>query len=118
MGLYDILSGIDAKSYGIAPESKYGLRQDGTPKGEGWLGALKRPDGGVMTEYTIGTNINGKDMDIPTIVPTLSPEEIQYLLMSSENHDVLDTPIGQSIIRKAIEHAVMRNKSGMSPFKD
>jgi hypothetical protein len=119
MRLYDILSSLNPETYGIVPESKYGLRQDGTPKGEGWLGELKRPDGDVMTELTVGTDVNGKDMDIPTMVPTLSPEEIQYLLFHVYgNKGVFDTPVGKSILQKAIEHATMRNSSGLSPFKD
>src|SRR4051812_18252920 len=32
---------------------RYGLRPDGTKKGKGFLGPLKRPDGMVMSEYSI-----------------------------------------------------------------
>jgi hypothetical protein len=49
------------------------IRADGTKKGTGFLGPLKRPDGMTMTEYSVGVNIDGKDVEIPTLVPTLTP---------------------------------------------
>jgi len=91
----------------------YGLRPDGTAKGTGYLGELKRPDGGVMTEYSIGVNINGKDMDIPTIVPTLSLSEINHLLNSKD-----DEKIPQAIVDKAVAHARQRIADGNPVFHD
>jgi hypothetical protein len=88
----------------------YGLRPDGTPKGSGWLGELKRPDGGVSSELSIGVGIDGKHYLIPTLVPTLEQSEIDYLLKGGRPTD--------SIMNKAIEHAIERIKAGQSPFKD
>ncbi|MCR4330972.1 MAG: twin-arginine translocation signal domain-containing protein, partial [Patescibacteria group bacterium] len=87
------------------------LRQDGTQKGMGWLGALKRPDGGVATEYIIGVNIDGRDIEIPTLVPTLSKSEIDWILNAKDS----DT-IPQPITDKAVDHAVAQLKKGESPF--
>ena len=86
----------------------YGQRQDGTEKGRGFLGELRRPDGNVSTELSIGVNIGGKEIEIPTLVPTLSKKEIQHLLNGGE-----PTP---AIIRKAVMHAKERIGSGKSPF--
>lgn len=86
----------------------YGTRTDGTFKGPGFLGELKRPDGGISTELSIGVEINGKEMEIPAIVPTLSKTEIEHLLDGNEPTD--------DIVRKAFDHAVKRLKDGKSPF--
>ena len=71
---------------------------------------MGRPDRKVSSEITVGVNIGGQEMDIPTLVPTLSSEEISYLLGGGE-----PTP---DIINKAVEHAIQRIQKGLSPFKD
>ena len=90
----------------------YGLRPDGTKKGKGWLGPLKSPAGHDVTEYTIGVPIGGKEMDIPTIVPTLTKQEIAQVLSAADN----DEDVPDSVKRKAIAHAEMMIKSGRSVF--
>lgn len=91
----------------------YGNRPDGSKKGTGYFGELKVPGtNDVATEYSIGINIDGKDMDVPTLVPTLTPEEKTKLLKIIATHG----PIPESIIRKAAEHAKQRIKEGKSPF--
>ncbi|HWU35466.1 MAG TPA: hypothetical protein VN023_09560 [Methylovorus sp.] len=91
--------------------NNWGSRPDGSQKGNGFLGVLKRPDGGVMTEYSVGVNINGKEMDIPTLVPTLSKSEINILLNSKDGEK-----IPESIIKKAEDHAKKRIKEGKPVF--
>ena len=88
------------------------LRQDGSQKSkQGWLGPIQRDDGLTMTEYSIGVEINGIETDMPTMVPTLTKEEIETLrtLPDGEN-------IPQAIVEKAIDHAMMQIKKGDSPF--
>lgn len=89
---------------------QYGTRPDGTAKGKGWLGELKRPDGRVSTELSIsfGDVLGGKD--IPLLVPTLTPAEVQQILSGGEPP--------KSALDKAIQHAIQRDKQGLSPFKD
>lgn len=94
-----------------APAAPYGLRPDGTPKGRGFLGELKRPDGGVMTEYSVGVEIDGKEMDIPTIVPTLTKKELDQLLRMKDSDKM-----PRSIIDKAVEHARKRIAEGKDVF--
>jgi hypothetical protein len=91
----------------------YNQRFDGTQKGQGYLGPLTNSQGQTMTEYSIGVNIDGRDMEIPTIVPTLDENEIQYLLNMRD-----DMPLPPSIQRKAIDHAIERQRQGLSPFAD
>ena len=90
----------------------YGNRPDNTKKGLGYFGELERPDGtGVMTEYSIGVPIHGKEMDIPTLVPTLTPEEVQHILNIKEGER-----IPRSIVNKAIDHAHKRIKEDKPVF--
>ena len=91
----------------------YGLRSDGTQKGSGYFGELKRPDGNISTELSIGVNIGGKETEIPTLVPTLSAEQKQRLLSLKDNEK-----IPEDIIQTAVDHAKKRIKSGLSPFHD
>ena len=91
----------------------YGTRYGGGPKGSGWLGELMRPDGGMMTEYTIGMPINGVEMEIPSIVPTLTQEEVNLILNMGEGDQM-----PESVMRKAKDHAIMRINQGYSPFFD
>jgi len=89
----------------------YGQRVGGAgKKGSGWLGPLKRPDGGVSTEITMQFDDVLGGNPVPLLVPTLTPEEIAILLSDGKPTN--------AIIRKAIDHAYMRDKQGLSPFKD
>jgi LAS superfamily LD-carboxypeptidase LdcB len=92
------------------------LRADGTQKGTGYLGVLNRPDGGVSSELSMGVEIDGKEVQIPTMVPTLNPEEINYLLNIPTDEDLMRTEIGKRIMDKAYNHAMMRMDQGLSPF--
>lgn len=95
-----------------SPQEKqqdFGLRVDGTRKGEGFLGVLKRPGGGVSTELSIGVSLNGQETEIPTLIPTLSTEERDFLLQGNKP--------SKAIVRKAVSHARMRRAQGLSPFK-
>lgn len=91
----------------------FGTRQDGSKKGVGWLGVLPLTGGGVATEYSVGVNINGKEMDIPTLVPTLTKEEVT--LMTS---DIIpnNKKVPDSIMDKAIAFANERVANKKSPF--
>lgn len=91
----------------------YGQRPDGTNKGRGWLGELKLPDGGVATEYSVGVNIGGKEMDIPTLVPTLTQEEVDTMV-----NDIIPNrkPVPKTIVDKAAMHAKQMLSEGRSVF--
>ena len=85
---------------------RYGTNQ---PKGEGWLGNVGTKDTAV-TEYTI--NAGGREL--PTLVPTLNKEEINAV-----RHAALSgTRVPDSVTKKAIDWANMRNSQGLSQFKD
>lgn len=88
------------------PNSTWGSRQDGSAKGTGFLGAVKASDGSTMTELSVG--VDGVEM--PLLVPTLTPEEVFYLRMGG-------APTA-GIISKAVVHANSRNKAKLGAFKE
>ena len=77
-------------------------------KGPGFLGSLQRPDGRVSTELSIGIDFDGREQEIPSLVPTLTPEEIKHLTGGG-------APT-KEIIDKSVAHARMRMSEGKSPF--
>jgi len=90
------------------PASPFGPRTDGSAKGMGYFGEIKRPDGKVSTEISVGVNIEGKELEIPLLVPGLTKSEIQHLLNDGEPTD--------AIVGKAVLFARQRMKKGLSPF--
>lgn len=90
------------------PSLGYGKRADGTEKGAGYFGELKRPDGDFSTEISVGVDYGSGEKEIPTLVPTLTEEEKNYLLEGNEPT--------RAIIDKAVQHARMRESKGLSPF--
>jgi hypothetical protein len=91
---------------GKQPTNNYGLREDGTAKGRGWMGPIKTKDGSVMTEKSIGVNFDGKETLIPLIVPTLNLLEIEKLKRNEQA-----TP---EMIKKASDFAKQRMAAGKS----
>ena len=66
-----------------------------------------------MSEYSIGTEIDGKEVDIPTFVPGLTQKEIDFLKTEPNVKDIPD-----SIFNKAKTHADKLISAGKSPFKE
>lgn len=95
--------------------STWEKRPDGTAKGTGFLGVMKRPDGTVSSEISVGLPINGKEMDVPTMVPGLTKDEIHWLLTTPVKRVARELP--DSIRQKAIANAQSRIAAGLSPFK-
>ena len=88
------------------------LRIDGTEKSmHGYLGPIENSRGQIMTELSIGVEMDGKEILIPTLVPTLNDQDIQVLQNLSE-----DAPIPESIIKKAVAHAHERMKENKNAF--
>lgn len=104
----------DNSGKGVSKEKPdgYGLRNDGTPKGPGYLGEIKNKDGSISTEVSIGVNIDGKETEIPLLVPTLTEEEINLVTTSNRSE------LPKEIIDKAAAHAKNRIAQGKSPFHE
>lgn len=88
-------------------KKQYGKRLDGTEKGRGFYGELSRPNGDISTELSIGVELDGKEVLMPLLVPTLTDQELR---------DVLSGTPPQSAYNKAVHHGIMRMQNGLSPF--
>lgn len=86
----------------------YGKRADGTLKGDGYFGSLPAHGGMYSSEISVGVEIDGKEVEIPTMVPTLTRKELDLLLSGERPTD--------RIVDKAVEYARKRIKAGKSPF--
>jgi hypothetical protein len=94
------------------------LRPDGTKKGSGFLGGMKRLDdpSGVSSEISIGVDWGSGEKLIPTMVPTLDSNEIKYLLSTPEDKIFTSNPeLGKKIEQKAVRFARERESKGL-PF--
>lgn len=99
--------------------STWGARHDGTKKGTGYLGVLRTKDGGVATEMGVTVNIDGKDREIPLIVPTLSRSEVDSLLSVPQGKKPWDVIKNyDDIERKAVDFAKQRMSQGKPFFAD
>lgn len=95
-------------------------RQDGSTKSEtGFLGPIVSNDGRVMTELSTDMEVDGVFFEIPTLVPGLTEEQIEYLkdMTPGAGFD-LENPMERSIVETAREHARKRLVAGKSPFYD
>lgn len=96
--------------------TQWNKRADGSQKGNGWLGLLRRPDGGVSSEISIGVEINGKEQEIPLMVPTLTRSEVQTLLSKDPQKPGFFSQLPDSIKQKALAFARDRLSQNKSPF--
>lgn len=91
----------------------FGKRTDGTPKGLGYFGKLPRIDDKTIfsTELEISVDVGGRELSLPLLVPTLTKQELDVVLSTSDITKIPDT-----IVNKAIKHGLNRIKQGKSPF--
>ena len=91
----------------------FGKRTDGTAKGQGYFGTVKRLDNSnnFSSELSTDDPVEGKSMLHPLMVPTLSHSELSYLLDDKAKRS---KQLEGSIYDKAATHASTRLKSGLS----
>lgn len=92
--------------------STWGKREDGTDKGRGWLGLMRRPDGQVSSELSVSSDINGKETLFPLLVPGLSKDQVQQVLAATPE-EAMKIP---GVMQAASEFAKQRIAAGKSPF--
>ncbi len=95
--------------------------QNGTQKTTGFLGVLKlggklKDTDAIATEYSVQSDavkVDGKRIDFPTLVPTLTQKEIDFMI-----NDIIpnNKPVPEPIMQKAIIHAKKRIKQGKGVF--
>lgn len=93
--------------YGFRYGNDQAVNNPFTAKGKGYFGQLPAQDG-VATELSSIFEHNGKQVEHPLIVPTLTKQELQHLTAGNE-----PTP---EIYSKAEQFAISRIKQGKSPF--
>ena len=112
MADYDLMAqALADKPAGYGYGLRYGMGKAGEPlieKGKGYFGEIPTADGSVMTEYSGISSFDGKDVEHPFIVPTLSKKEIDLLRMTGE--------VTPEIASKAQSWAQARLNRGESPF--
>lgn len=124
---YRFYGGGEAPYYGPSPsggvarlQPNYGRRWNektqafDSPemKSQGWLGPLQNGLGQSVSEYSISQNVNGRNVEMPSIVPGLTPDELQMIMRASETGSQLPS----SVYEKAMAHAQERIRHGRSPF--
>ena len=97
-----------------APE-EWGLRNDGTKKGLGWLGPLKTSTGQDTSEYTVGVQLDGVETDIPTLGPWLINKDLELMLTDIIPNKKMPPP---HIIQQSVDHAKKQRAQGLSVFAD
>lgn len=98
------------------PKTKWGYRPDGTTKGDGWLGVQKNTNGDFVTEYSMQSNavkVDGKRIDFPLLVPTLTTDELGAVLAASAKGEY-DKKLFASAEQKAVDFALDRLSAGLS----
>lgn len=91
----------------------FGLREDKTEKGMGYFGLLRSLDpaarpGTFSSELSYNSTVDGQDLFYPILAPGLSRQDIEHIMSGKEPTDAMH--------QKAIDHALMRIKAGLSPF--
>ena len=96
----------------MAGLTDYGNRLDGTPKGNGFFGALPMQDGSnsVATELSMSFDYGKGDVLVPLLNPYLSDAERLYLLQGKE--------ATKEILDKTSKWGFDRLQQGRSPFVD
>ena len=90
-------------------------KMDGAQKQSGWRGLLSDGKGGFMTEVSRGLTINGKEVEIPLIVPDSTEEELVKIAKIAHGEFVNERDI-MAIEEKAVSFAKKRLAEGKSPF--
>lgn len=90
------------------PNYGYGNRYNSNmPKGTGYYGEVARPEGGYSGELSVDTGYG----DIPSMVPGLTPDELQNIMTAGEGQQ-----FNPSVYRKAASHAAFRQLNGLPSF--
>ena len=82
---------------GSLPRKSYGTRRDGTEKSRGFLGEIPTASGDVMTELSVGVDFGRGEMDVPTLVPSLTKTEVAHLASGGELTDEIIKTLGHRL---------------------
>ena len=96
----------------LYPNSSWGTREDGNPKGTGWLGGVRMPIEYGQSQPSFMTELSASDdrFSYPLLNPMLTAMEVYHLRMGND-------PTG-NIFDKARKFGLLMEEQGYSPFKD
>ena len=83
-------------------------RPDGSMKGRGYFGPIPTPDGRTATELSIGVEMDGKNYQIPNLVPGVTREQIDAMISGGK--------ITPAELLAAKLHFMKRFAAGLSPY--
>lgn len=96
------------ENFNINDPNTWGSRGDGTTKGTGFFGILSANNGRIVTEYGMGFDYDGKEIEVPLINPYQSQAQILEVLQGKQpTTEMLDN---------AWRWGVDRLRSGKSTF--
>ena len=106
---------------GDNPKKYWGLRN--TPeqgmKGEGYFGVLPERLSHKQTEVSVGGDLYGQPLEYPSLVPTLTAEEVQMIQRGKTDFSKnIRGGVNDSIERKAKQWAMDRIRQGLSPYAE
>lgn len=81
-------------------------------KSTGWLGPSTNALGQNVSEYGFTAPIDGREVEVPSIVPGLTGDQLRAVLAASAGHG----PPPRDVMDAAYEHARGRIGAGLSPF--
>lgn len=90
-------------------------------KGYGYLGPMRSASGEPMTEYSMATSQRPDLGNFPSVVPTLTREEMMYLLSQQDGMPQIPSKAAatdRSMYNKALYNAGLRKLLGVTPFFD
>jgi len=110
------MPGMMTPQYNTDSPYWYGLRHaSDQPKADGYFGKIPIPGTNtVATEYSLDVDINGKPVQIPSIVPTLTAAELDHVKQVIASEGKLQ--LTEQVVQKAVDHAIKRMNAGQSPF--
>ena len=103
------------------PKKKWGLRntKEQGMKEEGYFGVLPNASGNPMTEVSVGGDVYGQLLEYPSLVPTLTAEEVQMIQRGKTDFSKnIRGGVNDSIERKAKQWAMDRIRQGLSPYAE
>jgi hypothetical protein len=96
----------------LAQLGLYGRREDGSMKGDGWVGTVPARDGGLATEYSA----TGDGMLYPLIYKGITPTDLMYVMREVNTKGATRMP--NQVVDRAYKAAMTLRQQGLSPFAD
>lgn len=105
----------------VLDTKQFDLRDDGSVKGLGFLGPFQMPDGGTAGEYSIAESehlrdAKGQYISYPSLVPTLTRDEVLAVLKNAASKENPKPPLPDSVYDKAEAFALYRKAQGLPLF--